>query len=53
MGTTQIGLGQNKHGGPTHIEDCLTLRADSWPNENLHLHPFSKTTIFTYEIVTP
>jgi hypothetical protein len=25
----------NEHGGPTHIEGCLTLRVDSWPNENL------------------
>jgi hypothetical protein len=32
---TQIGLGENEHGGPTHIEGRLTLRANSWPNENL------------------
>jgi hypothetical protein len=27
-----------------------TWRPDSWPNENLHLHPLRKTTTFTYEI---
>jgi hypothetical protein len=32
---TQIGLGQNERGGSIHIEGRLTLRADSWPNENL------------------
>jgi hypothetical protein len=32
------------------MEGQLTLRPNSWPNENLHLHPLCKTTIFTYEI---
>jgi hypothetical protein len=35
MGTTQIGLGQNEHGEPTHIQGRHTLKAGSWPNENL------------------
>jgi hypothetical protein len=35
MGTTQIRLGSNEHGGLTHIEERLTLRADSSPNEKL------------------
>jgi hypothetical protein len=41
-----LNLDSNK----MNMDGRLTLRPDSWSNENLHLHQLRKTTTLTYEI---